>query len=96
MTSGAVVMDLSSLATQNGTSGAITLSKITNFNAPKLDTSGVVSIVAATDITIKDYSAGTNIYALAAKNIVTKFFFLSFNSNFFKDCCDFCISLFPV
>lgn len=69
MTSGAVVMDLSSLATQNGTSGAITLSKITNFNAPKLDTSGVVSIVAATDITIKDYSAGTNIYALAAKNM---------------------------
>ena len=77
MTSGAKVMDLSALASQKATGASnsatagspITLSRITNFNAPKLDTSGVVSIVAATDITIKDHSARSNIYALAAKNM---------------------------
>jgi hypothetical protein len=81
MTSGALVMDLSSLASQGavntpGASGAsIILSKITNFNAPKLDVSGVVSVVAATDITIHDFSVGgtgafgTTVYSLAAKNL---------------------------
>ena len=64
MTSGAKVMDLvhlllrKLLSSNSATAGSpITLSRITNFNAPKLDTSGVVSIVAATDITIKDHSA---------------------------------------
>ena len=69
MSTGAKVMDLSSLATMGTGGGQIINARILNFNAPKLDTSGVVSIVAATDITIKDYSAGTNIYALAAKNM---------------------------
>ena len=77
MTSGAKVMDLSALASQKATGASnsalagspITLSRITNFSAPKLDTSGVVSIVAATDITIKDHSARSNIYALAATNM---------------------------
>ena len=69
MSTGAKVMDLSSLATMGTGGGPITNARILNFNAPKLDTSGVVSIVAATDITIKDYSAGSNIYALAAKNL---------------------------
>ena len=68
MSTGAKVMDLSALASQKAGSGPITNARILNFNAPKLDTSGVVSIVAATDITIKDHSAGSSIYALAAKN----------------------------
>ena len=59
MTSGAKVMDLSSLASQNAVNSGgaaalrgaeIILTKITNFNAPKLDVTGVVSVVAATDI----------------------------------------------
>ena len=68
MTTGAKVMDLSSLATQKEDT-QIQAVRLLNFNAPKLDTSGVVSIVAATDITIKDHSAGSTIYALAAKNM---------------------------
>ena len=69
MSTGAKVMDLSSLATQAaGAPGGITAGSILNFNAPKLDTSGVVSIVSATDITIKDHSAGSAVYSLAAKN----------------------------
>ena len=84
MTSGAKVMDLSSLASQKALNSAgeaairgaaITLTKITNFNAPKLDVTGVVSVVAATDITIHDFSVGgtgafgTTVYSLAAKNL---------------------------
>ena len=77
MTSAAKVMDLSALATQaDGGGSPITLSAITNFNAPKLDISGVVSVVAATDITVSDISTITGtaaqpgaIYALAAKNL---------------------------
>ena len=84
MTSGAKVMDLSSLASQGAknSGGAaavrgatISLNKITNFNAPKLDVTGVVSVVAATDITIHDFSVGgtgafgTTVYSLAAKNL---------------------------
>ncbi len=73
MVSSAKVLDLSALATQKagGTmAGGIILDKVTNFNAPKLDVSGVVSIVAATDITISDISTlTTSIYALAAKNM---------------------------
>ena len=77
MTSAAKVMDLSSLATQaDGGGSPIILSAITNFSAPKLDISGVVSVVAATDITVSDISTITGsaaqpgaIYALAAKNL---------------------------
>ena len=69
MSTGAKVMDLSALATMGTGGGPIINAQILNFNAPKLDTSGIVSIVAATDITIKDHSAGSNIYALAAKNL---------------------------
>ena len=74
MTSGAAVMDLSALATQKATGGVITLNKITNFNAPKLDVSDVVSVTAATDITFKDYSGGfnsfgTTVFSVAAKNL---------------------------
>ena len=55
MTTGATVMDLSALATQaDGGGSPITASSILNFNAPKLDISGVVSIVKATDITVSD------------------------------------------
>ncbi len=69
MSTGAKVMDLSALATQAaGAPAGIVASNILNFNAPKLDTSGVVSVVAATDITIKDHSAGSAVYSLAAKN----------------------------
>ena len=71
-------MDLSALATQAaGAPAGIVASNILNFNAPKLDVSSTVSIVAATDISIKDLSNGRNggvddaslIYALAAKNL---------------------------
>ncbi len=77
--SDAKVLDLSALASQKAVGGAmaggIILSEVTNFNAPKLDISGVVSIVKATDITISDISTSTTpkgappIYALAAKNM---------------------------
>ena len=65
MVSDAKIMDLSALATQ-GASTTIELTKIKHFNAPKLDISGVVSIVAATEISVKDVSPNSTIYALAA------------------------------
>ncbi len=68
LTSGAEVMDLSGLKTQ-GAGDVITLTRIKHFNAPVLDVSGVVSIVAATEITVKDVSPGNNIYALAATDM---------------------------
>ena len=69
MTTGAAVMDLSALATQaDGNGSPITASSILNFNAPLLDISGVVSVVKATDMTVKDVS-NINIYALALKNM---------------------------
>lgn len=71
LTSGAEVMDLSALATQ-GAGDVITLTRIKHFNAEKLDVSGVVSIVAATEITIKDLSPGYNVYALAATDMTVK------------------------
>ena len=57
MTTDAVVMDLSKLATQADSGGVITNKEILNFNAPLLDVSRVVSIVKATDMTVKDVSA---------------------------------------
>ena len=73
MTTDAVVMDLSKLATQADSGGVITNKEILNFNAPLLDVSRVVSIVKATDMTVKDVSAianaGKSIYALALKNM---------------------------
>ena len=76
MTTSAKVMDLSALATQKAGGAAIVNSAILNFNAPKLDVSDVVSVVAATDITIHDFSVagaagafGTTVYSLAAKNL---------------------------
>ena len=68
LTSSAEVMDLSALASQ-AASTVITLNKIKHFNAPKLDISSTVSIVAATEITVKDISPGNVIYALAATNM---------------------------
>ena len=68
LSSGAEVMDLSALATQ-GAGDEIVLTRIKHFNAPVLDVSGVVSIVAATEITVKDVSPGNNIYALAATDM---------------------------
>ncbi len=80
--SSAKVLDLSKLATQKDVggkmAGGIILDAVTNFNAPKLDVTDVVSIVAATDITISDISTATGakvhppIYALAAKNMTVK------------------------
>ena len=77
--SDAKVLDLSALKSQKAVGGAmaggIILSEVTNFNAPKLDISNVVSIVKATDVTISDISTSTTpngappIYALAAKNM---------------------------
>jgi len=75
LTTGAVVMAIPKLATQ---AGAITAENLLNFDAEKLDVSDVVSIVAATDITISDISTATGpkvappIYALAAKNMTVK------------------------
>ena len=73
MTTDAIIMDLSKLATQAGSGGVITNKEILNFNAPILDVSRVVSIVKATDMTVKDVSAtadaGKSIYALALKNL---------------------------
>jgi hypothetical protein len=75
MSTGAKVMDLSALASQAAGGAVITAANILNFNAPKLDVSDVVSVVKATDITIKDYSLGgtgsfgTTVYSLAAKNL---------------------------
>ena len=77
MTTSAKVMALDALASQKATGGAITNSAILHFNAPKLDVSDVVSVVAATDITIHDFSVagaagafGTTVYSLAAKNLI--------------------------
>ena len=78
LTTGAVVMAVPKLATQAAGGGAIA-AKLKHFNAPLLDVSDVVSIVAATDITIHDFSVGnpvvggaigSTIYALAAKNMI--------------------------
>ena len=74
MTTGAKVMDLSALATQGSGGGAITANSVLNFSAPKLDISDTVSIVAATDITFKDFSIsgykfGASVAARAAKNM---------------------------
>ena len=68
LTSGAETMNLDGLKTQ-GAGDVITLTRIKHFNAPVLDVSGVVSIVAATEITVKDVSPGNNIYALAATDM---------------------------
>ena len=73
MTTGAKVMDLSALATQ-GVDTRIVATKVLDFSAPKLDVSETVSIVAATDITVKDLSnsgdhTASIIYSLAAKNL---------------------------
>ena len=70
MSSGAETMNLNGLKTQAaGAPDGITLTRIKHFNAPALDVSGVVSIVAATEITVKDVSPGNNIYALAATDM---------------------------
>ena len=71
MTSGAVVMDLSNLASQK-VSTSITLTAIKNFNAPKLAVSDVVSLSVATDATVKNHvlnGPGSLIYGLALKNL---------------------------
>ena len=68
LTSGAETMNLDGLKTQ-GAGDVITLTRIKHFKAPVLDVSGVVSIVAATEITVKDVSPGNNIYALAATDM---------------------------
>jgi hypothetical protein len=73
MTSGAVVMDLSALASQKA-STTIVLTKIKNFNAPKLVVSEIVSLTEATDVTVKNHSQGDTrtgslIYGLAIKNL---------------------------
>jgi hypothetical protein len=73
MTSGAKVMDLSALASQKASS-TITLTRILNFNAPKLVVSEIVSLTAATDATVKNHSQGDTrtgslIYGLALKNL---------------------------
>ena len=71
MTSGAKVMDLSALASQK-VSTTIILSAITNFNAPKLAVSDVVSLSVATDATVKNHvltGPGSLIYGLALKNL---------------------------
>ena len=60
-TSNAVVADLTKLATQRDNS-EFTLNKLKLFNAPALDVSGNVSVTAATDIDIKDYSTGGVLY----------------------------------
>ena len=67
-TSNAVVADLTKLATQRDNS-EFTLNKLKLFNAPALDVSGNVSVTAATDIDIKDYSTGGILYALNATNL---------------------------
>ena len=73
MVTGAIVLNTPELATQ---AGYIVAQNLLVLDAPKLDVSDVVSVVAATDITIDDFSGtgatgsiGTHIYALAAKNM---------------------------
>ena len=67
-TSNAVVADLTKLATQRDNS-EFTLNKLKLFNAPALDVSGNVSVTAATDIDIKDYSTGGVLYAFSATDL---------------------------
>ena len=67
-TSNAVVADLTKLATQRDNS-EFTLNKLKLFNAPALDVSGNVSVTAATDINIKDYSTGGVLYAFSATDL---------------------------
>ena len=67
-TSNAVVADLAKLATQRDNS-EFTLNKLKLFNAPALDVSGNVSVTAATDIDIKDYSTGGVLYELSATDL---------------------------
>ena len=67
-TSNAVVADLTKLATQRDNS-EFTLNKLKLFNAPVLDVSGNVSVTAATNIDIKDYSTGGVIYGLNATDL---------------------------
>ena len=61
----AVVANLAALAS---VSNGIEMQGITNFNAPVLDVSGVVSITAATAATVKDISTG---YSFGAPNVTT-------------------------
>jgi len=94
MTAHAKVMDLSSLASQvDGTGSPITNNAILNFNAPKLDVSGIVSIVAATDMSVKDVSstasAGGLIYALALKNMTISALSATNSFSFTKTATDF-------
>ena len=67
-TSNAVVADLTKLATQRDNS-EFTLNKLKLFNAPALDVSGNVSVTAATNIDIKDYSTGGVLYGLSATDL---------------------------
>ena len=67
-TSNAVVADLTKLATQRDNS-EFTLNKLKLFDAPVLDVSGNVSVTAATNIDIKDYSTGGVIYGLNATDL---------------------------
>ena len=67
-TSDAVVADLTKLATQRGDYD-FTLNKLKLFNAPALDVSVNVSVTAATDIDMKDYSPGGVLYELSATDL---------------------------
>ena len=62
LTSKAFVAEFEALAAVNG---ALEMHKIKNFKAPALDVSGVVSVTAATAITVKDVSSG---YVFGAPN----------------------------
>ena len=62
----AVVANLAALAS---VSNGIEMHGITNFNAPALDVSGVVSITAATAATVKDISSGYSFGAPEVENL---------------------------
>ena len=64
--SDAVVAALGALAS---VSNGIEMHGITNFNAPVLDVSGVVSVSVATDITVKDVSSGYDFGAPKATDL---------------------------
>ena len=66
--SNAVVADLTKLATQRDNS-EFTLNKLKLFNASALDVSGNVSVTAATDIDIKDYSTGVVLYVFSTTDL---------------------------
>jgi hypothetical protein len=74
LSTGAKKMNLDGLKTQK-TNGPITAANLTEFKAPLLDVTDVVSVVAATDITFHDFSVGgtgafnVTVYSLAAKNL---------------------------